>query len=229
MKGRPVAGEGYDRRTRRAMASNDYHFVTRWRVQGDVKEAFDIISDAADLPRWWPAVYLDAQVLDPGDPGHHDIGRVVSLHTKGYLPYTLRWRFSVVEVAPYQRIVLEPAGDFTGRGVWTFEQDGEWINIVYDWDVQANKPLLRRYSFIFRPIFAANHYWAMRTGELSLKLELERRRAQTPEEHAQLEEPPQPTTSSIVPLTLAVSGFWIGLGVAVVAIARWLRGRSRPI
>jgi len=36
---------------------NDYHFVTHWRVRGTVKEILDILSDAEDLPRWWPSVY----------------------------------------------------------------------------------------------------------------------------------------------------------------------------
>jgi hypothetical protein len=38
--------------------------------------------------------------------------------------------------------------------------------------------------YYLKPIFGANHQWAMRTGEESLKLELMRRRATTPEERA---------------------------------------------
>jgi len=67
-----------------------------------------------------------------------------------------------------------------GRGIWTLVQDGEWVNVTYDWKIQATKPLLRRLSFLLKPIFAANHHWAMRKGDESLKLELERRHARTP-------------------------------------------------
>jgi len=35
---------------------NDYHFITHWRVRGKVDEIIDILSDAEDLPRWWPSV-----------------------------------------------------------------------------------------------------------------------------------------------------------------------------
>jgi uncharacterized protein YndB with AHSA1/START domain len=209
------------------MASNDYHFVTHWRVKGDAQEVFDILSDAAGLPRWWPAVYLEARVIEAGDPDHHGAGRVVSLHTKGFLPYTLRWQFRVVEAAPPNRIVLEPSGDFTGRGEWTLKQDGEWVHITYDWNVTANKPLLRSLSFVLRPIFAANHRWAMRTGENSLNIELARRRAGAPDQDAEVEEPPQPTTESVVPLTIAMSGIWLGLGLLGVVVYRWLRKRRR--
>jgi len=209
------------------MASNDYHFVTRWRVKGDGQEVFDILSNAADLPRWWPAVYLEAQVVEPGDPASHGVGQVVRLHTKGFLPYTLRWQFRVIEVAPPGRIVLQPSGDFTGRGEWTLKQDGEWVDIAYDWNVTARKVLLRSLSFILRPVFAANHRWAMRAGENSLLIELARRRAGAPAQDGEAEEPPQPTTESVVPLTIAMSGIWLGLGLLGVVVYRWLRKRKR--
>jgi hypothetical protein len=43
--------------------------------------------------------------------------------------------------------------------------------------VRADKPLLRYGSWFVKPIFAANHRWAMARGEESLKRELERRHA----------------------------------------------------
>ena len=69
------------------------------------------------------------------------------------------------------------SGDFDGRGVWTFEQDGAFVDITYDWRLSAEKPLLRNLSFLLKPLFEANHRWAMAQGEESLKLELARRRA----------------------------------------------------
>ena len=77
------------------MAANDYQFITHWRVQGAINEVADILRKAEDLPRWWPSVYLDVKVLEPGDAD--DIGKVVDLYTKGWLPYTLRWQFRVTE------------------------------------------------------------------------------------------------------------------------------------
>ena len=49
------------------MSSNDYHFITHWRVKSTTEEVAEILGDAGDLVRWWPAVYLDVQVLQPGD------------------------------------------------------------------------------------------------------------------------------------------------------------------
>lgn len=188
------------------MASNDYHFITHWHVEGTLEEVSEIIGDAVGLTRWWPSVYLDVQVLEPGD--ERGLGKVVSLYTKGWLPYTLRWDFRVTDVRQ-DGFTLEAWGDFEGRGIWTFEQDGSWVDVTYDWKISAEKPLLRYFSFLIKPIFSANHYWAMAKGEESLKLELARRAA-TPEERALIPAPPQPTTASLVPLLIST--------IAIVAV-----------
>ena len=155
------------------MKSNEYAFTTQWRVESTCQEISEILGNATDLTRWWPSVYLEVQELEPGDK--NGIGKVVSLYTKGWLPYTLRWQFRVTESqAPYG-FALEAWGDLTGYGRWQLAQDGNWVDITYDWRVSADKPLLRWFSFIMKPILAANHHWAMRQGEASLKLELKRR------------------------------------------------------
>jgi hypothetical protein len=154
------------------MASNDYHFITHWRVQAALDEVTAILSDAEGLVRWWPSVYLEVRQLEAGDA--QGVGKRVSLYTKGWLPYTLRWQFVVTEVSS-NGFTLVAEGDFVGRGIWSFAQDGEWTNITYDWLIEANKPLLRRLSFLLKPLFAMNHLWAMRQGERSLELELRRR------------------------------------------------------
>ena len=117
-------------------------------------------------------MYLDVEILKAGD--ENGIGKLVSLHTKGWLPYTLRWQFRVTDSRYPFGFSLEASGDFDGRGVWTFEQDGASVNVTYDWEVRADKPLLRALSFLLKPVFAANHKWAMARGEESLKRELKR-------------------------------------------------------
>ena len=185
------------------MATNDYHFITTWRVKSTVEEVSEILGDPRGLVRWWPSVYLDVNVLEEGD--EHGLGRVVSLYTKGWLPYTLHWDFRVTEVEP-DGFTLVAWGDFDGRGIWTFEQDGEWVNITYDWKIKAEKPLLRYFSFVMKPIFSMNHRWAMAKGEQSLKLELARRHAVDQKELALIPAPPEPTTSSAVPFLLVTTG-----------------------
>lgn len=199
------------------MPSNDYHFITTWRVKGTIEEIFDIIASPLELVRWWPSVYLEVKELEPGDPVTH-VGRLIDLYTKGWLPYTLRWQFRVTEVDRPHHLALDPRGDFLGQGIWTFTQEGEWARVVYEWKVAAQKPLLRNLSFLFKPIFSANHRWAMRMGEESLKLELARRHAATPEERALIPAPPPPTTTSVAPMLLA--------GAAGLLLLIYLVGRK---
>ena len=86
---------------------------------------------------------------------------MIDLYTKGWLPYTLRWQFKVTESDPPNGFKLVAEGDFVGTGVWTFRQDGNFVDITYDWRIAVNKRLLQIGTPVFRPIFAANHRWAM--------------------------------------------------------------------
>jgi hypothetical protein len=158
------------------LASNEYHFVTRWRVKASIQDVSDVLSEATDLPRWWPSVYLEAVEVERGAAG--GVGKVVRLHTRGRLPYTLRWSFRVTEANAPHGFSLEAWGDFVGRGVWRFVQDGEYAEVNYDWRISAEKGLLRRLSFALKPLFAWNHRWAMARGEESLLRELARRAAE---------------------------------------------------
>ena len=174
------------------MASNDYHFITEWHVPGTVSEVFRILfADSTGLQEWWPSVYLEVKILEKGDA--NGVGAKVELFTKGWLPYTLRWNFVITESDPPHRVVLEASGDFVGRGIWTLSQAGDQVTLIYDWKIRADKGLLKNFSFIMKPIFGANHHWAMRMGEQSLLLELQRRHAATPEEAAKIAPPPRPT------------------------------------
>src|SRR5689334_17383151 len=123
------------------MASNDYHFITKWKVEASQEELYDLILDSAQLPRWWPSVYLKAEQREKGEP--NGVGKVIDLHTKGWLPYTLRWSFKVTEAIRPKKIVLEAWGDFVGRGIWEFFPGGE---VTFDWKLSAEKPLLRSLS-----------------------------------------------------------------------------------
>jgi hypothetical protein len=198
------------------MPANDYHFVTHWRVQGTVEEAFEILGKG-DLARWWPSVYLDVQELKPG--GEWNLGRETAVFTKGWLPYTLRWQFRVADVQYPRQFTIEASGDFVGRGIWTFEGDECGVDITYDWKIRAEKPLLQRFSFLLKPIFSANHRWAMRKGEESLKLELARRHATTLAELALIPPPPGPAQST--PILLAATAAAVaGLFAVALLLAR---------
>lgn len=76
---------------------NHYQFLSRWRVEGTCGEVADVLGDAMELPRWWPAVYIDVETLRPRDG--RGLGGLVRLRTRGFLPYTLTWESEVVRDA----------------------------------------------------------------------------------------------------------------------------------
>ena len=156
--------------------SNDYRFVTRWIVESTCEEVSDVLGNPLDLPRWWPMVYLE--VVELRRPNASGTGRRVRLLTKGKLPYKLRWEFEVVESRFPYGFTIVATGDFEGTGIWTFTQSGPHVDIVFDWRIRAEKPLLRWLSFVLKPLFEANHRWAMARGEECLVRELARRRAE---------------------------------------------------
>jgi hypothetical protein len=174
----------------------DYEFRTVWRVAGTVDEVRDVLADGLSLPRWWPAVYLSVEVLDEGDEDGR--GGEIALFTKGWLPYTLRWTLRVTEPVSESGFALTATGDLTGTGRWTLAQEGPQVVVTYDWRVSASKPLLRRLTWLLRPVFAANHRWAMARGQESLRLELLRRRAASEAERRRVPPPPPPTFRRLV-------------------------------
>jgi len=196
---------------------NSYHFITEWQVEGTCGEVADIIGDPNGLVYWWPAVYLQAEQLEP--PGPSGAGRRMRVATKGWLPYTLRWEFTVTQSRYPFGFTIEATGDFVGRGEWTFVQEGPIVRITYDWRILAEKRLLKLFTPVLRPVFEANHRWAMAQGEASLKLELARRRATSDAARAAIPPPPPPTTFAAIGL--------IGGAAVVGGTMAYLLARAR--
>ena len=136
--------------------------------------------------------------------------RVIDLWTKGWLPYTLRWRFRVTESDPPRTFSLEAAGDFVGeasgrsrrrirRAVVTRSRASSTTG-----GSARRSGLLKLLSPVMRPFFAANHRWAMAQGERSLRLELARRRAAGDRTMLDaLPQPPGPTFDLSTPASSA--------------------------
>lgn len=148
--------------------------TSHWRINGTIEEVADVLGDVERLPNWWGDVYLGVAVIDPG--GEDGIGRRIAFHSRGILPYTLRWQGEVVAADRPHSWTIAATGDLRGRGVWRLRQDDEIADVRYDWQVDVDKPLLRALAPVLWPVFAANHRWAMKKGEEGLRAELARRR-----------------------------------------------------
>lgn len=158
------------------MPANEYQFLTEWRVAAPRPLLYDILREAAAYPRWWPDVYLKAETASSGR--HDHVGDRVALHTKGWLPYTLHWTAISERYDEPRSIEIRAEGDFVGRGVWQLEETPDGTYITFDWRLRADKPLIRWFSPLLKPVFKWNHRWAMATGFKRLQAEVQRRMAE---------------------------------------------------
>lgn len=67
------------------------------------------------------------------------------------------------------RILIRLSGDFDGTGEWRLAETPDGTEAVLDWRPRVNKPLIRRLTPLLRPLFRANHVWAMRRGERQIR------------------------------------------------------------
>ena len=174
-----------------SLEPNEYRFINRWRLPGRIEEVAEVIGDPDDYGRWWPCAWLAYKGITRGDAA--GVGGEFSYKVKGWMPYSLNLRFKVIDVRRPHGFTVTATGDLVGQGIWTLVQDGDRVDVKYEWRVRAEQPLIRRLSRLLKPLFRSNHFWVMRNGARSLQLELARRAATTPEELARVPPPPGPT------------------------------------
>jgi uncharacterized protein YndB with AHSA1/START domain len=154
------------------MKAREFQIPTVWRIRASPEQVYDLLSRPQDFVRWWPEVYLAVREVKAGD--ENGVGRIVELHTKGKLPYTLRWQAEVVAASKPRSMAIRARGDLDGHGEWRFEQDGDWVDAHYRWTVLVTKPWMIALAPLLRPVFVLNHLWAMRRGLEGLQRELAR-------------------------------------------------------
>ena len=159
------------------MKLSEYHVVTNWRVRARAGEVQEILGDCESWTRWWRAAFLRVEELFPGDD--RCLGKVGRVHSKGWLPYTLRFQFRISDCQQEpERVTIAVTGDFEGRCICACEPCSEGVSSTFDWQVLVRKPFVRYLSWAFKPVFRANHLWVMRQERRGLELELARRRVE---------------------------------------------------
>jgi len=169
---------------------SDYHCTARWELEASPEEAFALLLDATSLPTWWPSVFLDAILLDPGD--ERAIGRTVELRASAFLPLTFRFRARVTAVRPAERIAIETTGHLDGIGLWAFEPGDRRTIVRWSWRGRLRAPLLGLVPTFVHPLFQASHRWAMERGLTGMLLEVWRRRTSDQAARDWLPSPPRP-------------------------------------
>jgi uncharacterized protein YndB with AHSA1/START domain len=172
------------------MTGPEYHFRTRWELEASPQEIFDLIADAPALPRWWPSVFLEARVLEPGD--ERGVGRLVEVRTATFLLLSLRWRYRVTAAHGPGRLAVETTGGLEGLGLWTFERQDKSTIVRFNWRGRVMRTPFRQLPTFLGPLARTCHRWAMERGFTSLLLEVWRRRTHDQEARDWLPRPPGP-------------------------------------
>jgi uncharacterized protein YndB with AHSA1/START domain len=133
-----------------------YLFVDEWDVAAPPDLVFDAIADSRTYPDWWRPVYLEVEADGPPQ-----LGAAARHHFKGRLPYHLNTRSVCAEIDPPHRVVADVDGDLRGRGTWTLTPTPQGTHVRFDWQVHADRKLLRVLTPVLRPLFRWNHNWAI--------------------------------------------------------------------
>ena len=142
----------------------EYVFIDEWDVDAPIEAVFEALADARTYPKWWTPVYREATC--DGPPA---VGRVTTERFKGQLPYVLTMTSEIVRMDPPREFEIRADGDLRGRGVWTLTQrpDGK-VHVKFDWRVNADRALLRVLTPVLRPLFRANHNYAIKRAKAGL-------------------------------------------------------------
>jgi uncharacterized protein YndB with AHSA1/START domain/quercetin dioxygenase-like cupin family protein len=141
---------------RAAALSRPYVFVDEWEVAAPPEAVFAAIADARTYPEWWRPVYVEVDADGPAE-----LGKESRQHFKGRLPYHLHTRSIITDLEPPRTVTADVDGDLRGRGTWTLTPSERSTHVRFDWQVHADRRLLRVLTPVLRPLFRWNHNWAI--------------------------------------------------------------------
>jgi hypothetical protein len=156
------------------VGASEFHFVSRWQALGTRDEAYAILADLPSLSSWWPAVFLDCDLVEDGGPD--GIGLEVCVCTRAWFSQVQLWHQRITAATAARELVIDTIGDIEGRGRWILDQDGPRVVVVSEWRGRVRHALGARLGWILKPFLVSNYHWAMARGEEGLRLEIARRR-----------------------------------------------------
>ncbi len=152
------------------MQSNQLNLGTRWRFQASADALFAFLNHPLAFPDWWGAFFLRAETLEKGD--EQGIDRLIRFRTKSLVGKELVWGYRTLAVVAGRRIDLRISGDFLGDAQWLLEEDGIYTDVIFEWNVTAEKTFLKDFLGLRKSAIKTNHRWGMEQGRIALEKEL---------------------------------------------------------
>ena len=143
------------------MELHAYRFRSTWSLARPAGQVYAALRTVEDYPEWWPQVRT---VSPTSDEDTYD------MVVRSLLPYDLVFRSSrSVEDPDAGVLEARLEGDLVGFSRWSVRPAGAVTTAVFEEEVEARKPLLRRLAPVARPAFVANHALMMRAGRRGLR------------------------------------------------------------
>jgi hypothetical protein len=137
----------------------EYKFITHWKLDAPVQEAWDVIHDISKWHEWWRGV-LEVKVLRDGGE------KIRFAHTwRSFVPYKLRFITEIKEIEPLKNIKATVTGELEGTGQWEFKDAGNGETLVtYYWYVRTTMTWMNVTAPFLSWLFHWNHDTVMRWG-----------------------------------------------------------------
>jgi hypothetical protein len=160
-----------------------YQFITIWRFQQTIQRVWTALDTPEDYPRWWPNI-LYYECLTPENPrGVRARGKRA---VRGFLPYSLHYTTTITRTEAPHDMAYDSEGDLIGDGRFVLKEtsqapsgrdaDGNTApnnavpitEVTIYWNVSTKGRWLNRLAPLLKWLFAFNHNYVMRRGELGL-------------------------------------------------------------
>lgn len=147
---------------------------TTWYLVGEPEELTEIVLDPGQLAHWCRTVFMDCEVLAPGDG--RGLGMRTKVYTKGWLPHSFVFSTHVSRIVPHRYMKIDCEGDFEGFGELEVIPENTRMRVEIRWTSDCHHRFIGPLSRLLPWVFELNHRWAMRRGSALMQRELDRRR-----------------------------------------------------
>ncbi len=139
--------------------------ISRWGLAAPREQVWDVLVHPEHWPRWWPRLESVRRTV-PGDRA--GLGAVSEFRWRSGLGYRVEFAVSTVRVQEPCEIEGAVSGGLRGCGLWLLEEAGRGSRLTYRWDVELQRPWMRRLAPLLWPLFAARHFRVMREGACAM-------------------------------------------------------------
>jgi hypothetical protein len=147
-----------------------YNFITYWKVNAPVENAWEVIRDVRKWHEWWHGV-LKVYELNKGYGEDH--GARFAHTWQSFLPYKLKFETEITQVLLYKSIEANVTGELEGTGRWEFRDEGNGhTTVVYYWHVRTTMAWMNITAPLLSGVFRWNHDTVMRWGSKGLAKKL---------------------------------------------------------